>query len=96
MQLADILLKLKEHKEILLKRFCVKEIGVFGSYARGTAKPESDIDFFVVFDEKSLDNITGLWIYLEEIFDKNIDLVHHHKRFRESLKREIQKDIVYG
>jgi predicted nucleotidyltransferase len=95
-QLEDILLKLKKHKEEICKNFSVKEIGVFGSYARGTATPESDIDFFVVFDKKTLDNITGLWIYLEELFNKNIDLIHYHKRFRDSLKREIQKDIVYG
>ncbi len=96
MQLNYILRKLREHKSLLSRNFSVKEIGVFGSYAKGTATSESDIDFFVVFDEKKLDNITGLWIYLEELFDKKIDLIHYHKRFRDALKREIYKDIVYG
>ena len=96
MELKDILSTLKEHKPFLERKFSVKEIGVFGSYARGTASSESDIDFYVVFTHKTLDNITGLWIYLEELFGKKVDLVHHHKRFRNGLKREIEKEIVYG
>ena len=96
MELKHILSTLHKHKSILTDRFSVKDIGVFGSYAKGTATNDSDIDFFVVFDDKTLDNITGLWIYLEELFDKKIDLIHYHKRFRDSLKREIDKDIVYG
>ena len=96
MDLERILSTLQKHKNILRDRFSVKELGVFGSYARGSATSKSDIDFFVVFDEKTLDNITGLWIYLEELFDKKIDLIHHHKRLKDALKREIEKDIVYG
>jgi predicted nucleotidyltransferase len=96
MKLEEILSILKDHKEILSKEFSVQEIGVFGSYARGTATDESDIDFFVIFKDKTVDNITGLWIYLEKLFDKKIDIIHQHKRLRNVLKQEIQKDIVYG
>ena len=96
MELKDILSILKQHKSILSEKFSVKEIGIFGSYAKGTSTDQSDIDFYVVFQDKTLDNITGLWIYLENLYDKKIDLLHHHKRFRDSLKREIEKDIVYG
>jgi predicted nucleotidyltransferase len=95
-QLKDILLTLQKHKPLLKEKFSVKEIGVFGSYARGTATEKSDIDFFVIFEHKHVDNITGLWIYLEALFDKKIDLIHQHKRLREGLKREIDKEIVYG
>jgi predicted nucleotidyltransferase len=96
MQLKEILSTLQEHKSLLQERFSVKEIGVFGSYARGTATENSDIDFFVVFEHKHVDNITGLWIYLEDLFDKKVDLIHQHKRLRNGLKREIDKEIVYG
>lgn len=96
MELKDILLTLKQHKSTLSDKFSVKEIGVFGSYAKGTSTDESDIDFYVVFQDKTVDNITGLWIYLENLYGKKIDLLHYHKRLRESLKKEIEKDIVYG
>jgi len=96
MDLQYILSVLQKHKGILVDRFSVKDIGVFGSYAKGSATSESDIDFFVVFEDKTLDNITGLWIYLEELFDKKVDLIHYHARFRDALKREIERDVVYG
>ena len=96
MQLDEIMIQLQRHKAILRERFSVKKIGVFGSYARGTATSESDIDFYVVFEEKTVDNITGLWIYLEELFRRKVDLIHYHHRLREGLKREIEKEIVYG
>ncbi|HHD77327.1 MAG TPA: hypothetical protein ENK93_02015 [Campylobacteraceae bacterium] len=95
-QLDEIMTQLQKHKEILHDRYSVKKIGVFGSYARGTATSESDIDFYVIFEEKTVDNITGLWIYLEELFQRKVDLIHYHQRLREGLKREIEKEIVYG
>jgi len=96
MQLEEILTELQKQRVLLQERFSVQKIGVFGSYARGTATSESDIDFYVEFEHKTVDNITGLWIYLEELFHRKIDLIHYHKRIREALKREIDKEIVYG
>ena len=96
MDLENILGLLQEHRDILHERFSVAKIGVFGSYARGTATQESDIDVYVEFDNKTVDNITGLWLYLEELFQRKVDLIHRHGRLREGLKREIEKEIVYG
>jgi len=36
----------------ILMRYGVKKIAVFGSYARGEAKPESDVDILVEFSER--------------------------------------------
>ena len=45
----------------ILARYRVKKIAVFGSYARGEAKPESDIDILVEFSErKSLLDLVGI------------------------------------
>jgi predicted nucleotidyltransferase len=45
--LQAILQKLREYKPELQKKYPISEIGVFGSYARGEATPESDIDIAV-------------------------------------------------
>ncbi|NMX21194.1 hypothetical protein C5S30_01880 [ANME-1 cluster archaeon GoMg4] len=44
----------------ILVRHGVKKIAIFGSYARGDAKPESDIDILVEFSgRKSLLDLVG-------------------------------------
>ncbi len=45
----------------ILARYRVKKIAIFGSYARGEAKPESDVDILVEFSErKSLLDLVGI------------------------------------
>ncbi|MCD6111493.1 MAG: nucleotidyltransferase domain-containing protein, partial [Thermoplasmata archaeon] len=43
--------KIKELIEIL-KKHGVKRVKVFGSYVRGEAKPDSDLDVIVDFSER--------------------------------------------
>lgn len=40
---------LEKNKALLKKRFGIKNIGIFGSFARGEAKKSSDIDLLVEF-----------------------------------------------
>jgi hypothetical protein len=44
---ADVLRVIREKHSELVGRFTVLRIGVFGSFARGTAGPESDVDILV-------------------------------------------------
>ena len=47
---SSVLSFLKENKDIFKKEFHVSKIGLFGSYARGEATEESDIDLLIEFD----------------------------------------------
>ena len=40
---------LKKHGKELKEKYGIKEIGIFGSYLRGGAKEESDLDILVEF-----------------------------------------------
>ena len=42
---------LKKYTDIIAGQFSVKKVILFGSYARGTAKKDSDIDVAVVVDK---------------------------------------------
>jgi hypothetical protein len=73
----DIQAILQERKNYLVEKFGVIEIAIFGSYARGEQKKDSDVDLIVDFKEgwKTFDNYMDLKFYLEELFGKKVDLV---------------------
>jgi len=53
----------------------VVELALFGSYARGDAGPQSDVDFLVEFSEKSFDRYMDLREFLQELLGRKVDLV---------------------
>lgn len=86
---------LKGRKDFLQKKYGVTSISLFGSYARGEETEESDIDFFVEFDEADYHKLSGLYIFLEETFQKKISLVHKHDRIKEKFLKIISKDLIH-
>ena len=72
----DIISFLKTHKDELEQRFGVVSVGLFGSYARGEAREDSDIDIAVELTPgmKSLSNFLGIRRYLEGQLGRTVDL----------------------
>ena len=77
-----------------LRQYGVKRIGLFGSYVRGASHADSDIDLLVEFEELSFDCYMGLRIFLEDLFEKKIDLVIADS-VRPRLKPRIEKEVEY-
>ncbi len=71
----QIIAKIEQHKE-KIRSLGVKKLTLFGSYARGEAKKNSDIDFLVEFKKGRglFDDYSGLLNFLEDLFHKKIDL----------------------
>jgi uncharacterized protein len=72
MNVIDIL---KSHEEEIKKRFGVRRIGLFGSFARGEQKDTSDVDILVEFEEPTFDNFMNLAFFLEDLFSRRVELV---------------------
>jgi predicted nucleotidyltransferase len=72
MNVIDIL---KLHEEEIKKRFGVRRIGLFGSFARGEQKETSDVDILVEFEEPTFDNFMNLAFFLEDLFSRRVELV---------------------
>jgi hypothetical protein len=71
----DILTILKTHDHEMKNLFTVKRIGLFGSFARDEGSPESDVDILVEFEEPTFDNFMGLIFYLEDLLERDVDLL---------------------
>ena len=59
----------------IAKKYGVKKISLFGSYARGEADEKSDLDFLVIGGKNfKLTRIFSLAEELREIFNKKVDV----------------------
>jgi len=88
---------LKEQEKLIRHKFGVKRIGIFGSFARGEEREDSDLDVLFVFEDgqKTFDNYMDLKFYLEDLFGRKVDLVTE-KALKPQLKEIIMKDVVYA
>jgi predicted nucleotidyltransferase len=91
---TEILSKLAELKPILYRDYAVKEIGLFGSYANNSNTEESDIDLLVELEKPIGWRFLTLELYLEQIFNKKIDLVSK-KALKEQVKETILKQVNF-
>ena len=86
---------LRREKPRLTERYGVKQIGLFGSVARGDARAESDVD--VIVDVP----ITNAWEYfslVDEVktaFPVPVDVVRLHSKLRPFFVERLARDGVY-
>jgi hypothetical protein len=92
-----IISTLKKHDDIL-RKYKVKKIGLFGSYVRRKQKKHSDIDFVVEFAEPTFDNFMDLAFYLEDLFDRRVDILTPEGvesiRIKE-IADDIKRSVIY-
>ena len=79
----------------LSERFTVKRIGVFGSFARDDAGPESDVDIVVELAEPTFDHYMDLKFRLEDVLKRPVDLVMADT-VKPRLKPIIDQEVVYA
>lgn len=93
----EIVLKRIEENKETVRKFGVKRIGLFGSYARGEQQKGSDIDILVEFEtgRKTFDNYMDLKFFLEDLFDCNVDLVTK-EAIKPRLKPYILESVQYA
>ena len=71
---ATVVDALRQHRSNL-NRFSVKTIALFGSCAKDASTDSSDLDFVVEFSEPTYDNFTGLEQFLEDLFQRPVDIL---------------------
>lgn len=74
---SDSIIQAIRHNRKRIKNYGVKRIGLFGSYAQGRPRPDSDVDIIVDFNKgkKTFDNYMDLKFFLEGQLNRKVDLV---------------------
>ncbi len=91
----EILLRLRKQKDIIVKKYPIESLALFGSYARNEERDKSDVDLLVKFNGPIGWEIVDLVEDLEKILQvKNIDLVSS-RALKPHYKSYIEKDLIY-
>jgi hypothetical protein len=85
---------LNQHKKEIEERFKVKSIAIFGSYARGEQRENSDIDILVEFKEPVGFLFFHFADFLEEILGMKVDLITYDA-IKPERRKYILRNLIY-
>jgi hypothetical protein len=88
---------LARHKKELKDRFRVKEIGIFGSYARNEQGKKSDLDILVEFQENAkigLLRFINMENSLSDLLGVEVDMVTK-SALKPKIGKHILKEVIY-
>lgn len=89
---------IREKRDVILRlasQYGASNIRLFGSVAKGTDTPESDIDFLVDMEpDRSLLDRIGLMQALQDEFGRNVDVLTEHT-LHQSIRETILNEAVF-
>jgi uncharacterized protein len=77
-----------------IKNFGVKELGIFGSVARGEQTEKSDVDVLVELEKETFSAYMDLLFFLEDLFESKVDLVMKDV-IKPIIKEQILSETIY-
>ena len=86
---------LRSHEQEIKERFCVKRIGLFGSFVRGEETETSDIDVLVEFEDPTFRNFMNLAFFLEDLFGRRVDLLTP-EGISHRIRPYVEKEVVWA
>ncbi len=88
--------KISEVLPVLRERYHVKEIGIFGSVARGEERDDSDVDVLVEFvSAPGFFDFVRLENFLSNFLGKKVDLISKYA-LKPLIREEILKEALYA
>lgn len=94
--LTEIKQILQTQKPYLAKEYSVAEVGVFGSFARGEQRADSDVDILIELERPArlgLMGLVGLELYLSELLGLKVD-VAIKKNLRKRIGQRILSEVI--
>ena len=91
----DVLARLKMFKESRQAEYSLRSLGIFGSFARGQAQEDSDVDVVFETSEPNLFRTSRMKQELEELLSRRVDVVRLRERMNPRLKQRILREARY-
>ena len=95
MKRDDILSILRTFKENAAAEYDIKRIGIFGSFARGEANKDSDVDIVFETDSPNLFRTARMKTDLERLLSRHVDVVRFRANMNPRLKSRIAREAQY-
>lgn len=89
----DILATLREQHAALSRRYPIRRMALFGSWARGDAREDSDVDILVEVDPSIGLRFVDLRDELEKALGRRVDLVSR-RSIKPSLWERIRPELI--
>ena len=87
--------QIKETIKPIMERHAIKDVYLFGSYARGEANGDSDIDIYC--DSGDVDTLFKMSSFkneLEEALGKKVDVVTIGSRMHDYFRQQLEEDMI--
>lgn len=87
--------QIKDRIKPVIEKHGIKDVYLFGSYARGEANRNSDVDIYC-----DSGNIRGLWELssfeseLKEALGKDVDIITIGSRMHDIFKQQLEEDMI--
>jgi predicted nucleotidyltransferase len=96
MKLKEKIRKLINDNQDVIRQYGIMRLGLFGSVIRGEEKENSDIDLIADFQPgmKNYDNFIDLCFFLEDMFDRKVDLLTFDG-ISPIIRKNIEREIEY-
>ena len=94
---SQVLQYLSENKQNISRKYQLKKLGIFGSYARREQTPDSDLDLLIEFEDNTPD-LTEKKEFLrkeiQSVFHIDVDICRE-KYIKPIFRQQILSDAIY-
>ncbi len=97
MDKAEVITKLKRYKKLLSQYMSFDKMILFGSYARGSQREDSDVDVAIIVDEMQGDYFSTrplLWSVRREVDDRIEPILFETKHDESGFLEEVMRNGI--
>jgi len=92
----EILAVLRQFKRDHAEQYGITEIGIFGSFARGENREDSDVDVVFETTTPNLFKTACMKQDLEELLKRPVDVVRLRSAMNPRMKERIMREALYA